>query len=321
MDENARSRVLNTLMEIEGFSMNYKKIYDSIIVNGKMKKLYGYTEEHHIMPKCLGGTNAKSNLVHLTAKEHFMCHLLLTKMYPKGSDEYYKMCHAFLMMLVSSKNQNRHITAKKYETLKEGHSKRMSELQSGKGNSQYGTMWINNPTSKECKKVPSDSVIEEGWLRGRVIIWDKPTVATIESDLGEKLNHRKYPICEKTCVICSNTFKGKSGKKYCSDECKKKLNHRKYPIYEKTCVICSNTFKGKSGKKYCSDECRFSIVTNELDKHKTDFLLFYKNTCSINKSLQLLGKCGAGGYYDWAKKVITTCNDDEVLMVYRKNMK
>lgn len=285
MDENARSRVLNTLMEIEGFSMNYKKIYDSIIVNGKMKKLYGYTEEHHIMPKCLGGTNTKSNLVHLTAKEHFMCHLLLTKMYPKGSDEYYKMCHAFLMMLVSSKNQNRHITAKKYETLKEGHSKRMSELQSGKGNSQYGTMWINNPTSKECKKVPSDSVIEEGWLRGRVIIWDKPTVATIESDLGEKLNHRKYPICEKTCVICSNTF------------------------------------KGKSGKKYCSDECRFSIVTNELDKHKTDFLLFYKNTCSINKSLQLLGKCGAGGYYDWAKKVITTCNDDEVLMVYRKNMK
>ena len=29
--------------------------------------------------------------------------------------------------------------------------------------------------------------------------------------------------------------------------------------------------------------------------------MFYKNTCSINKSLQLLGKCGAGGYYDWAK--------------------
>lgn len=39
-----------------------------------------YTERHHIIPKCLGGTDDESNLVDLSAKQHFIAHLLLTKM-------------------------------------------------------------------------------------------------------------------------------------------------------------------------------------------------------------------------------------------------
>lgn len=37
-----------------------------------------YTEKHHIVPRSLGGNNSASNLVKLTAKEHFVCHRLLT---------------------------------------------------------------------------------------------------------------------------------------------------------------------------------------------------------------------------------------------------
>lgn len=40
----------------------------------------GYFELHHVIPKALGGSNRKSNLVKLTAREHYVCHLLLTKM-------------------------------------------------------------------------------------------------------------------------------------------------------------------------------------------------------------------------------------------------
>lgn len=40
-----------------------------------------YYEKHHIVPKSLGGSNRKENLVLLTAREHFLCHWLLTKMY------------------------------------------------------------------------------------------------------------------------------------------------------------------------------------------------------------------------------------------------
>lgn len=44
-----------------------------------------YTERHHIIPKCIGGTNVKSNIVRLTPKEHRLCHLLLVKMVSKAA--------------------------------------------------------------------------------------------------------------------------------------------------------------------------------------------------------------------------------------------
>jgi hypothetical protein len=80
--------------------MNYPKIYNEIIENAKFEnhlKYKGvYYENHHIVPKCLGGSNEKDNLVLLTAKEHFICHKLLVKIYPnnKGlSFAYYAMVH------------------------------------------------------------------------------------------------------------------------------------------------------------------------------------------------------------------------------------
>jgi hypothetical protein len=61
--------------------MDYLKIYNNIIERGKLrghskKELDGYYESHHIKPKCLGGKDCKNNLVLLTAKEHYICHLL-----------------------------------------------------------------------------------------------------------------------------------------------------------------------------------------------------------------------------------------------------
>lgn len=44
--------------------------------------LSGYVEVHHVVPVCIGGTNERSNLVQLTAEEHFVAHQLLCKMYP-----------------------------------------------------------------------------------------------------------------------------------------------------------------------------------------------------------------------------------------------
>jgi len=58
----------------------YTNWYKSIITNAQSRIELGYTELHHIIPKSLGGTNDRSNLVRLTGREHFICHLLLTKM-------------------------------------------------------------------------------------------------------------------------------------------------------------------------------------------------------------------------------------------------
>lgn len=44
--------------------------------------LEGYIERHHVVPKCLGGSNDISNIVALTPEEHYMAHLLLIKIHP-----------------------------------------------------------------------------------------------------------------------------------------------------------------------------------------------------------------------------------------------
>lgn len=64
--------------------MNYQKHYNSLIEKAKNRILNGYSEKHHIIPKCLGGSNDKSNLVRLTPEEHYIAHLLLVKMYPEN---------------------------------------------------------------------------------------------------------------------------------------------------------------------------------------------------------------------------------------------
>lgn len=57
----------------------YKTWHDNIITKAKNRTLEGYKEIHHILPRCLGGKDKKSNLVALTAKEHFIIHILLCK--------------------------------------------------------------------------------------------------------------------------------------------------------------------------------------------------------------------------------------------------
>ena len=65
--------------------MNYQKHYDLLIERAKTRILEGYTERHHIIPKCMGGSNKKDNLVKLTPEEHYVAHQLLVKMHPNHS--------------------------------------------------------------------------------------------------------------------------------------------------------------------------------------------------------------------------------------------
>ncbi len=74
--------------------MNYQKIYDQLILRARSRKLECYTEKHHILPRCMGGSDDKENLVSLTAREHFICHWLLIRIYPNNR----KLSHAFWAM-------------------------------------------------------------------------------------------------------------------------------------------------------------------------------------------------------------------------------
>jgi hypothetical protein len=95
--------------------MDYQKHYSNLISTRKSRNLDFniYYEKHHIIPKCLGGSNEKENLISLTAREHFVAHWLLYRIYQNKS-----LAAAFWRMCLGqgNKNMKRHIpSSRAYE--------------------------------------------------------------------------------------------------------------------------------------------------------------------------------------------------------------
>lgn len=109
--------------------MDYKKHYDLLITRAGNRVLCGYKEIHHIIPKCMGGTDDKTNLVALTAEEHYLAHQLLVKIYPSN----HKLIYAANMMSVSSADTTGR-SNKRYGWLK----RKQSEAMSGENHPMYG---------------------------------------------------------------------------------------------------------------------------------------------------------------------------------------
>ena len=60
----------------------YTSVYFQLITRAQSRALpkNTYKERHHIIPKCMGGSNDTTNITSLTAKEHCVCHRLLPHM-------------------------------------------------------------------------------------------------------------------------------------------------------------------------------------------------------------------------------------------------
>lgn len=62
--------------------MNYHVHYERLMQRARVRALSGYRERHHIVPRCIGGTQSRVNLVELTPEEHYVAHQILVKIYP-----------------------------------------------------------------------------------------------------------------------------------------------------------------------------------------------------------------------------------------------
>lgn len=99
------------------FNVNkYYRWYYNIINNRLTNPPTGYFEKHHIIPKCLGGTNDFSNLVCLTAREHFICHLLLVKITTGNNNK--KMRRAVGTFKMVTSRVRRKPTPRQYQIIK-----------------------------------------------------------------------------------------------------------------------------------------------------------------------------------------------------------
>jgi len=122
-------KVINNIMN------KYKTWYDNIIARACNRVLEGYKELHHIIPRSLGGGDEIDNLVALTAREHFICHILLTKF--TTSQDRNKMLHAAILMKSANGYQNRYFNSRLYETVRRDYASKRSLEQQGEGNSFY----------------------------------------------------------------------------------------------------------------------------------------------------------------------------------------
>jgi hypothetical protein len=95
----------------------YTELIDK--ARSRQKLVDQYVEVHHIIPKSLGGTDSNDNLVTLTAKEHFIAHLLLTK-----ATNTWQMTCAIHKMLHSDHSGKRYVStnSRTYEYVRKQHS-------------------------------------------------------------------------------------------------------------------------------------------------------------------------------------------------------
>lgn len=102
--------------------MNYRNHYNLLINRARGRTLSGYSERHHVVPKCIGGEDTEENLVDLTPEEHFLAHQLLVKMYPGAG----KLVFAALIM--TTDKSGRRVNNKLFGWLRKRVSSTISQM-------------------------------------------------------------------------------------------------------------------------------------------------------------------------------------------------
>jgi len=205
----------------------YTSLYDEIIQQSKNRsKISGYTEKHHIIPRSLGGNNKKENIAVLTAREHFVCHWLLTKMV--DGELLPKMQKALWRMLVKGADfqvrykPNSHTYESlrlKYGTLRKGivtsskTKEKISKANKGK------TAWNKGiPRTEEERKLMSKRRKETA---DKVQVWNygrKHSSETLKKITEKAKNRNKY-----NCCYCDKIVAGTNFFRWHGENCKLKI--------------------------------------------------------------------------------------------------
>jgi len=220
--------MLDIIIQNENFVNNkYKKWYINIIRNRLEQVPDGYFESHHIVPVSIRKDlrNNKNNIVNLTAKEHFICHLLLAR-FTVGLNRR-NMCFAVTTMARSTKKHDRKFTSGYYQ-LARLHYKKSS---------------VGRKHSEETKRKISEA------NKGR----PSPNrgnkfggARTEESKLKISLAKRGVPLSEEHKSKLSELKKGKKRGKY--------TRHREYE--KSQCIYCGIISIISNINRWHNDNCK-----------------------------------------------------------------
>lgn len=116
--------------------MTYDEFIQNILdTRGRFACGDEYHERHHIVPKCLGGTNDDENLIDLYAREHYEAHRLLAIEHNDNKQLTYAW---WLMSNMTNKHEERYkLTAEEYEEVRLAYSETVKQRR-GKLHPNYG---------------------------------------------------------------------------------------------------------------------------------------------------------------------------------------
>lgn len=248
--------------------MNYQLHYTNLIQKAQHRpSLEGYIEVHHIVPKAFGGLDDESNLVKLSAREHFVAHRLLAKIYPDSG-----MVHAIWLMACMDKKK---VSSRLYEHLRKEHARRVSEnIEANKRKGRPGIKQSDNhiQSRKESRmNNGKDWFSEETKLSISKSLKGKPSKRKGISFTEEQLKaHYKgvetrrqngsYSWSEEQKRKQSETRTGKPGAPI-SEERKRELSIEKSKVVE--CPYCHKTGQCIIMYRWHFDNCKFKENKNE----------------------------------------------------------
>jgi hypothetical protein len=182
--------------------MNHKKIYNQIINRAKaenrMKTNDTYFEEHHIVPKCMGGTDDASNLVLLTPREHFLCHWLLSNIDKSN----FKLVYAWNSFCMDPSRSGQRITSHLYEYARRRYvdalRNNVGERKDKISKTMSKLIWIKNEETQTNKRIHRDKLKEykrQGFVEGRIGNYKRPHSSETKRKISKA--HKGKPSTRK----------------------------------------------------------------------------------------------------------------------------
>lgn len=209
--------------------MDYTKHYNALVDKASNRTLTGYKERHHIIPRCMGGTDDPSNLIDLTAEEHFVAHQLLLRMFWHTE---YKHKLAWACQAMSMGRTGRVLNNKSFGWLRKAFAQAVSAKNKGRKRAPFSAETRKKLSdAKTGKKLPDTTREKMSLAKKGKPVSEERRKAMTESRIGKtqsaatrkKLSDAKKGKAQRK-VICPHC--GKEGgvnlmPRHHFDKCKK----------------------------------------------------------------------------------------------------
>lgn len=207
----------------EWFKIAYNNLVEKAKTRGLNKRKLGYyTEKHHIVPKCMGGKNERSNYVLFTFREHLVAHELLARIY----DDIVDLKHVLYFMYHGSSKEHKieiRMTSRQLEELRIASIEFLSKKFKGREIKREWTEKASKTKKERYNKGLSD-YSRKMMALGRVgmVFTEERKKKISESMKGKTISEETR---EKQRIARGIKIQGPDGTMYESvKECSKKLN-------------------------------------------------------------------------------------------------